>query len=483
MTDIVERRRRRERIETDPVARQRYDEMIAIARELTGLADDAGWEVMADALTLVLDVEQPPPTSPPERRVGDVVTRYHSVNFPVAPGDEALRSEDIQFRYAMREVLAWLRGGVTPVELSKLGLPSAWDVISQWVDETRRGGLADYIDRHGGEWTMQRDPGESDEQFERRRQLFVGGGRISIDTGELTPEEIVRLRNEMPPPPVRRGIVIRGGELERRDDWTDEEWVAAQARHEISRRIGQLFILQMTIDSAISALCDVEEPTPAHLREVADIADDVLRALYSSSRREEMTEAHRELSERVLEVRRVIAGAEARGESEGEESLRLAEGRRQARAGEVEDMDDVIADIENIIRGAADETPLVAFGSGNLARDLGIPNPEAVTFKWRLARVLALAMADRNLDTAAVAELAGEIEPAEVDRIAKGMIKDIDGYEIMRLLKTLGYRIVVDVMAPADGVDGVIWVNEPSGYRYDEKAIEMLKGMDPRRKK
>lgn len=39
--------------------------------------------------------------------------------------------------------------------------------------------------------------------------------------------------------------------------------------------------------------------------------------------------------------------------SEGEEILRLAKGRRQARNGEVEDMDDVIADIEKIVHGAA----------------------------------------------------------------------------------------------------------------------------------
>lgn len=134
-----------------------------------------------------------------------------------------------------------------------------------------------------------------------------------------------------------------------------------------------------------------------------------------------------------------------------------------------------------------DEMPddeLIAFGSGNTARDLGIPHPEAVTLKWRLVRILALTMEDRNLDAAAVAELAGEIEPAQIDRITKGLVRDVDSYEIMRLLKALGYRVVVDVLAPKEDVDGVVWVNEPDdGYRYDEKSLEVLKGMDPPKKR
>jgi hypothetical protein len=45
-----------------------------------------------------------------------------------------------------------------------------------------------------------------------------------------------------------------------------------------------------------------------------------------------------------------------------EEIIRLAEGRRQALCGEVEDMDDVIADIEKIVHGAC------LTGSNNYAR-------------------------------------------------------------------------------------------------------------------
>lgn len=126
---------------------------------------------------------------------------------------------------------------------------------------------------------------------------------------------------------------------------------------------------------------------------------------------------------------------------------------------------------------------LIAFGSGNVARDLGIPNPESVTFKWRLARILSSAMRDRSLDAGAVVELAGETTPPQIERITKGLVRDVDSYEIMRLLKSLGYRVVVDVLLPKNGFDGVVWLTEPGGYRYDEKAIEMLRAMEPRKKR
>ena len=141
--------------------------------------------------------------------------------------------------------------------------------------------------------------------------------------------------------------------------------------------------------------------------------------------------------------------------------------------------------IPDVPPAPGDELPyeaLLAFGSGNVARDLGIPNPEAVTFKWRLARLLASAMRDRSLDAAALAELAGEFEPAQIDRITKGLVRDVDTYEITQLLAALGYRVIVDVLPPQDGVDGLVWINEPDGYPYDETSIEVLKGMAPPKK-
>jgi hypothetical protein len=126
---------------------------------------------------------------------------------------------------------------------------------------------------------------------------------------------------------------------------------------------------------------------------------------------------------------------------------------------------------------------LVAFGSGNVAKDLGIPHPETMQFKWRLARYLRVAMRDRTLDATAVARLAGEIEPAQIDRITTGHVRDVDTFEIMRLLKRLGHRIIVDVLPPNDGVESVVWLTEPGGYRYDEKAVAILKGMATSKKR
>lgn len=118
--------------------------------------------------------------------------------------------------------------------------------------------------------------------------------------------------------------------------------------------------------------------------------------------------------------------------------------------------EDLPESVAKRLQGLADQYPeeLVALGSCNTALDLGIPNAEAVTFKWRFARILALTMEDRNLDARAVAKLAGEIEPAQIDRITKGLVSDVDSYEIMRLLKALGYRLIIDVRPPKEGLDG-----------------------------
>lgn len=125
----------------------------------------------------------------------------------------------------------------------------------------------------------------------------------------------------------------------------------------------------------------------------------------------------------------------------------------------------------------------VAPGSCDTALDRVIPNAEAVTFKRRLARILANAMRDLSLDAAAVAKLAGETTPAHIERITRGLVRDVDSYEIMRLLKALGYRVIIDVRPPKDGLEGTVWVNEPGGYPYDEASIEVLKSMEPKKER
>lgn len=38
-------------------------------------------------------------------------------------------------------------------------------------------GTLDHVDQHGGEWRLQRDPGESDDDYAARRQLLLGGDK------------------------------------------------------------------------------------------------------------------------------------------------------------------------------------------------------------------------------------------------------------------------------------------------------------------
>ncbi len=75
------------------------------------------------------------------------------------------------------------------------------------------------------------------------------------------------------------------------------------------------------------------------------------------------------------------------------------------------------------------------FTEGRLS--IGVEDlPESVLFKWRLVSTLVRTMRDRSLDAAAaVAELAGEIEPTQIEWITRGQVGDVDSYEIVRLLK------------------------------------------------
>lgn len=62
---------------------------------------------------------------------------YYTISFPLMPGEEHRSAGEIRLKYCMLEVLARIRGGISPVELADLGLEDAWPVISGWVDRTR----------------------------------------------------------------------------------------------------------------------------------------------------------------------------------------------------------------------------------------------------------------------------------------------------------------------------------------------------------
>lgn len=105
---------------------------------------------------------------------------------------------------------------------------------------------------------------------------------------------------------------------------------------------------------------------------------------------------------------------------------------------------------------APDTDDEAAFGSGSVARDLGIPQPEATAFKWHLARTLNSWMQEQGLDVGAVAARAGETDVETIERITRGRVRDIDSYEIMRILSGLGYRFWIDMMPPSEKYPGQI---------------------------
>lgn len=146
MSDTVQRRRARQLVENDPGARERYDEMLSLARALTGAEGDER-DIGIAILDLVFDLNPPPPQRlhdhdphkpMAEREDGRPDVMWSSISFPLATDDFLRRREEVQLIYAMREIMAWLSGGITPVELADLSLGGAWDVISKWVDDVRR---------------------------------------------------------------------------------------------------------------------------------------------------------------------------------------------------------------------------------------------------------------------------------------------------------------------------------------------------------
>ena len=61
----------------------------------------------------------------------------------------------------------------------------------------------DHGDRTGGEWQLQRDPDESDDDFERRWQLLENGGRVILDVADLSEAELEKIADASIPEDLR----------------------------------------------------------------------------------------------------------------------------------------------------------------------------------------------------------------------------------------------------------------------------------------
>lgn len=130
------RRRLTLAVGADAEKRRQFDAIVAMARQLTGSGDAA--DAVSDLLWLVLNVEPRPEAAEPARALSDkAVAKWHSISFPLMPGDEGMRPDELNLKYSMLEVLSWLRGGITPPELADRGLDDAFPVLSKWVDDAR----------------------------------------------------------------------------------------------------------------------------------------------------------------------------------------------------------------------------------------------------------------------------------------------------------------------------------------------------------
>ncbi|ODT77704.1 MAG: hypothetical protein ABS76_26590 [Pelagibacterium sp. SCN 64-44] len=144
--DFVRRRRARSSIEAPPELRQRWEALVAQAKDLTGTDEVDPVLILGDAVQLGNELDPMPPAirdKDPAARIGeegDGKTRYYVLTFPLIPGDETMRADDIKLKYSMLYALSYLNGGIRLDELNSLGLTHAWDIIIKWVDDTRAGG-------------------------------------------------------------------------------------------------------------------------------------------------------------------------------------------------------------------------------------------------------------------------------------------------------------------------------------------------------
>lgn len=119
--------------------------MVAKAKEMTGSEELDPVVILGDAVQLANELDPIPPAirdKDPNARTGeegDGKTKYYVLTFPLIPGDDKMRANDIKLKYSMLHALSYLNGGIRLDELNKLDLTHAWDIISKWVDDTRAG--------------------------------------------------------------------------------------------------------------------------------------------------------------------------------------------------------------------------------------------------------------------------------------------------------------------------------------------------------
>lgn len=89
--------------------------------------------------------------------------------------------------------------------------------------------------------------------------------------------------------------------------------------------------------------------------------------------------------------------------------------------------------------------------SGNVFADLGLPNPEQLLVKAKLAAALQRSMTEMGLTQTAAAALTGIPQP-KLSKILRGRFEGISETYITEGLRKLGHDVEIRVKARHDGV-------------------------------
>lgn len=104
---------------------------------------------------------------------------------------------------------------------------------------------------------------------------------------------------------------------------------------------------------------------------------------------------------------------------------------------------------------------LVAFGSGNVFADLGVPNPEEHLAKSRLVSKISAVIRDRGLTQAEAAELTGIPQP-KISGLMRGQFRDFSSDRLCRVLNMLGVSVSMVLVDEPDWSPGTTLVSEAS---------------------
>jgi predicted XRE-type DNA-binding protein len=86
-------------------------------------------------------------------------------------------------------------------------------------------------------------------------------------------------------------------------------------------------------------------------------------------------------------------------------------------------------------------------GSGNVFADIGIPDPEQVLAKARLADLIGEAVKDRGLTQVQAGQLLG-IDQGSVSKLVNGRLDGFSQERLIRYLNVLGLDVEIVVRGP-----------------------------------